>query len=195
MTRLWAGGGNDTLRGAAGADTMIGGTGNDTYFVDNAGDVVTENAGEGTDTVTTNVSYKCSPRHRKNFVLNTNWQGLNLTLTGNASNNTINGTAGNDILDGRAGNDTMIGGAGNDTYFVDSTGDVVTEAANGGTDTVNTTLLSYTLGGTLENLTFIGAGSFTGTGNALNNTVIGGASNDTLSGLRRQRRPGWWRRQ
>ncbi|MBW8891474.1 MAG: hypothetical protein JF617_04655, partial [Burkholderiales bacterium] len=42
--------GNDTLNGMTGNDTMVGGTGNDTYWVDSAGDVVTENAAEGTDT-------------------------------------------------------------------------------------------------------------------------------------------------
>src|SRR5262249_1654292 len=49
-------GGNDVLNGGAGADTMQGGTGNDTYLVDNAGDVVTENANEGTDLVQSSVS-------------------------------------------------------------------------------------------------------------------------------------------
>ena len=44
-------GGNDQLDGGFGAYTMNGGTGNDTYFVEDVGDVVNENSGEGTDTV------------------------------------------------------------------------------------------------------------------------------------------------
>ena len=43
--------GNDRLDGGAGVDHMLGGTGNDTYVVDNAGDVVDETDGDGTDTV------------------------------------------------------------------------------------------------------------------------------------------------
>jgi Ca2+-binding RTX toxin-like protein len=76
----------------------------------------------------------------------------------------------------------MAGGAGNDIYVVDNTGDVVTEAANAGTDTVSTTLLSYGLGLNVENLKFLGSGNFAGTGNSLNNVITGGAGDDTLKG-------------
>ena len=49
----------------------------------------------------------------------------------------------------------MVGGAGNDTYVVDATGDVVTEQADEGTDTIQSSV-SYTLGANVENLTLTG---------------------------------------
>ncbi|MFM6366801.1 MAG: hypothetical protein ACKPGN_00980, partial [Dolichospermum sp.] len=52
--------GNDTLIGGLGADTLYGGDGNDTYYVDNAGDVVTEyynDALGGVDTVFSSVNF------------------------------------------------------------------------------------------------------------------------------------------
>ena len=78
------------------------------------------------------------------------------TGIGNALDNTITGGIGNDTLNGGMGADTLIGGAGNDTYLVDNAGDVVTEAASAGTDTVKTTLGAYTLSANVENLTFTG---------------------------------------
>jgi len=51
-----------------------------------------------------------------------------------------------------------------------------------GIDTVTTASLTFTLAANVENLTFIGVGSFTGTGNAGNNVITGGASGDTLDG-------------
>ena len=47
---------------------------------------------------------------------------------------------------------------------------------------MRSTLNSYTLGDNVENLTFIGAGDFSGTGNDLANTITGGGGNDTLDG-------------
>ena len=80
------------------------------------------------------------------------------------------------------GNDTMSGGAGNDSYVVDSTGDRVSESTGAGADTVQTSLLSYTLGANVENLTFTGAGNFRGVGNSMNNSITGGNGNDMLFG-------------
>jgi Ca2+-binding RTX toxin-like protein len=76
----------------------------------------------------------------------------------------------------------MVGGLGNDTFVVDSVADVVIENVAEGTDTVQTTLNNYTLGANVENLTFTGAGDFSGTGNDLANTITGGAGNDALDG-------------
>src|SRR5207248_10881505 len=85
-------------------------------------------------------------------------------------------------LDGGAGADTMAGGAGNDYYYVDNTGDVVTEALNAGIDTIDTTLTSYTLGDNLENLTFGTEEDVSGTGNMLDNYIIDVLGHSTLSG-------------
>ena len=75
----------------------------------------------------------------------------------------------------------MTGGGGNDTYVVDNALDVVTEAANAGTDTVETSLTSYTLGANVERLIYTGAANFTGNGNTLDNFIQSGNGNDTLS--------------
>jgi Ca2+-binding RTX toxin-like protein len=93
------------------------------------------------------------------------------------------GNGGNDWLDGGAGGDTMTGGADDDTYVVDDASDQVVEDIGGGTDTVRTTLASYMLGFTVENLLYTGGGNFTGTGNALANRIEGNAGDDLLDGL------------
>jgi Ca2+-binding RTX toxin-like protein len=195
---LNGGAGNDTLDGGAGNDALNGGAGNDTYVNVEAGDTVTENAGEGTDTVqTAQLSYTLGANlenltftpatgnfagtgnELNNVITST---GGNDTLLGLGGNDTLNGGAGNDLLDGGTGTDTMAGGTGNDTYIVDVTADVVTEAAGAGTDLVRSLANAYTLSANVENLTFIGAGDFVGTGNAAVNIITGGAGNDTLNG-------------
>ncbi|WP_425504959.1 DUF4214 domain-containing protein [Rhizobium indicum] len=178
---LSGGAGNDTLDGGAGADHLIGGTGDDIYVVDNAGDVVTENAGEGNDTIRTSLAtYSLASLANVENLAYTGTAAF--TGTGNAVANIITGGSGNDTLDGGAGGDTLTGGAGNDTYIVDDAGDVVVEAAGGGTDIVKTVLASYTLAANVENLTYTGSSAFAGTGNELANAITGGAGADTLAG-------------
>jgi Ca2+-binding RTX toxin-like protein len=185
---LEGGAGNDFLHGRGGADTMIGGEGNDSYDVDHAGDVVAELAGEGTDTVNSTLAAYALGANVENlrFTGTGNFSGtgnaVNNSMVGGAGNDSLDGGAGNDTLNGGAGGDSMAGGAGNDSYLVDDALDAVSEAAGEGTDTVNTTLASYSLTDNVENLRFTGAGDFAGTGNAINNVMVGGAGNDTLGG-------------
>ena len=116
---LSGGDGNDWLDGGSGIDTLIGGTGNDTYAIDNVGDKVIENPGEGTDTVESALTYTLGANlenltHTGSAAINGTGNTLNNTLTGNSANNTLSSLAGNDTLNGGGGNDRLTGGAGAD---------------------------------------------------------------------------------
>lgn len=184
---LTGGDGNDTLNGGAGADTLVGGAGNDTYVVDNAADVVTELAVEGIDTIQSAVNWSLLGSNVENLSLTgsvateATGNALNNALNGNSANNLLTGGDGNDTLNGGAGTDTLVGGLGDDVYVVNVASDVVTEAASAGTDTVQSAV-TWTLGDTLENLTLTGSAAINGTGNALDNVLIGNYANNVLSG-------------
>jgi Ca2+-binding RTX toxin-like protein len=177
---------NNVITGNSGVNTLTGGLGDDTYVVQNSSDVVVENANEGSDTVQSGVAYTLGANLENltltgSSAINGTGNALNNVLTGNSVSNVLTGGAGDDVLDGGAGNDTLIGGLGNDTLVVNASGDVVTEAANEGVDTVQSGV-AYTLGANLENLTLTGSSAINGTGNALNNVLVGNSGVNTLTG-------------
>jgi len=117
--RIWTGAGQDFLDGGLGADTMIGGAGNDVYYIDQAGDVVTEAVNEGVDTVRSYVSHVLGANFENMLLVGAansagGGNGLNNLILGGVGNNKIWGGIGNDTLSGGAGNDTVHGGAGLD---------------------------------------------------------------------------------
>jgi Ca2+-binding RTX toxin-like protein len=91
------------------------------------------------------------------------------------------GGSGNDTFIGDGAVNNFAGGLGDDTYFVGA-GDTITEAAGAGIDQVFTTATTFTLSANVENLTYTGAGNFTGNGSAVNNVITGGTGVDLLSG-------------
>jgi Ca2+-binding RTX toxin-like protein len=117
------------------------------------------------------------------FTVNVTNSVENVVAGATTGNNTLNGTAGNDIINGLAGRDTMSGLAGNDTYFVENSGDKITENTNAGNDTVYLqTLTSYGMDNNVENLIYLSAANATLRGTAINNAIVGGTGNDTIQG-------------
>jgi Ca2+-binding RTX toxin-like protein len=178
--------GANALSGGTGADTLIGGAGNDTYTVDNTGDVLTELAGEGTDSVNSSVTYTLGANVENltltgTATINATGNALANILTGNSANNTLTGGDGDDYLDGLGGTDTMVGGLGNDTFVVAQSTDVTTENAGQGTDTVRAGI-AWTLGNNVENLVLTGTSAINGTGNTLDNVLTGNTATNSLTG-------------
>jgi serralysin len=191
--------GNDTLNGGAGSDILAGGAGNDTYLVE-TGDVVQELSTLATeiDTVRSQIDLSLSANLEQLYLdgtanLNGTGNSLDNLLVGNSGNNLLSGSAGDDEIDGGEGIDTLVGGEGNDVYVVDDTNTVIQE-----TSTLTTEIdavqswIDYTLGANLENLYLQGLGNVNGTGNTLDNLLVGNsegnnilsgkAGNDTLNG-------------
>ena len=174
--RLLGGDGNDILVGGAGNDYLDGGSGTDTVSFEGTTTSLSIDLSTALGTITTS--------------LGTDTLVSIEGIIGGSGNDVLKGDAGANYLDGGLGNDTLTGGAGDDIYGVDSTLDIVTELAGGGSDEVRASI-SYTLGSTLENLTLVGFDAINGTGNSLdnvitgnsgNNLLIGGAGNDRLDG-------------
>ncbi len=171
---------NNVLIGGLGGDTMDGGAGNDSYYLDSAGDVIKD--ASGIDTVYSSLGLYTLGTGLENLTL----IGLNpINGTGNTGNNTIIGNSNNNIIDGGSGSDVMIGGGSDnmtgDTYFVDRITDVV--IGDSGLDTIKSTVtFSLMAAPDVENLTLLGTAGLNGTGNALDNSLIGNSGANTLMG-------------
>ncbi len=111
------------------------------------------------------------------------------TLYGREGADTLIGGADADQLIGGTGADAMSGGLGNDVYFVDDAGDVVTELAGEGIDSIYASIdLSLAADQEIESLwANAGTTGLTLTGNDFANRILRAAGNDTLTGRRRQR--------
>ncbi|MGK5073395.1 calcium-binding protein [Janthinobacterium sp. ZB1P44] len=80
------------------------------------------------------------------------------------------GTADADVLTGTTGADVLEGLAGDDTYYVNDVGDVIVELANGGNDSVYTSV-NYTVAENVEKV-YLTAAGLTVTGNANTNNIF-----------------------
>ncbi len=109
--------GANVLDGKGGADFTQGREGNDVYIVDNALDIVFENAAEGSDAVYTKVSYALNDAYEVETLSTFDWAATTaINLTGNAGANYLIGNAGANVLDGKGGNDFLVSQGGADVF-------------------------------------------------------------------------------
>jgi Ca2+-binding RTX toxin-like protein len=177
--------GNDTIDGDAGADSLVGGAGNDSYYVDNLGDIISENASEGTDKVKSTITYTLSNNLEMLYLLGNkaiNGTGniLNNLVKGNDAANTITGGSGNDTLTGNDGNDVLVGGLGNDSLAGNSGADTFTfNVPNEGIDRISDFSLSQ--GDSIAvSASGFGGGLIAGTSITADRFVLGSTAADSF---------------
>lgn len=193
--QLDGGNGNDTLSGGAGDDTLIGGSGFDTvtYAAAASGVAVSldttalqATGAEGRDRLL-GVEALIGSAHDDTLIgslianVLTGGDGADI-LDGGRGNDTLYGGSGNDTLIGGAGINRLEGGAGDDRYEVEDPRDIIVELAGGGTDHVFAQQ-SFALADQVENLTLLGLRDISGTGNGLDNEIVGNTRSNTLRGL------------
>jgi len=164
--------GADELQGGAGNDMLYGGTGNDRLFGQGGNDTIY--GGEGDDLILGSTA--------ANEEAPTAEQPDNNWLYGGAGNDVLLGGAGRDYLDGGQGADFMEGGKGDDTYIVNSVNDTILEKTNEGYDVVISSA-NYLLNTGIEELHLLEGFDIHGTGNALDNKIVGNSRNNILDGV------------
>ncbi|EHK75328.1 Hemolysin-type calcium-binding protein [Sinorhizobium meliloti CCNWSX0020] len=179
---------DDTFMGLGGRDTINGGAGVDTVRYDRD---VARGATKGVSiNLTTGVAIDSfGSQDALSGIENVRATNFKDSIVGSSVSNFLRAFAGGDTLDGGAGGDVMRGGSGDDTYFVENTGDLVDESSDNGAglDIVRSSI-SFSLGniaavkGNVENLGLQGSNAIDGTGNALNNVLVGNGKANTLNG-------------
>jgi Ca2+-binding RTX toxin-like protein len=170
--KLTGNSGANTLNGGSGADNMAAGDGSDNYYVDNAGDIVTETnstATGGSDTVHSYLaSYTLGANIENGRILSTG----TANLTGNELDNVLYVGAGNNVFNGGLGTDTV-------SYMYAASAVTVSLAstaaqATGGSGTDTLVGIERLIGSNYNDTLSGGSG---------NNTLTGGGGKDTLAGM------------
>lgn len=191
---LTAGAGDDVLNGGTGSDMMDGGAGDDIYYVDNAGDTVVETTSATTyvdqgQYVTTYVDqghyvttyvdqgyynttyvdqgYYYESGYTESGQPNMVWQPVLVAQTSWVPNVVAQTTWSPNVVAQTTWSPNVVA--------------QTTVSDSGGIDTVNASI-SFVLGINQENLTLTGTAAVNGTGNALNNVLVGNLAANILAG-------------
>lgn len=200
---MTGGAGVDTLLMYGGNNMANGGIGSDIYFSYTATDQISEAGGDGIDTVyaTYNITLGtgleqlilfggatgATGSSDNNIIYGNSVAGPVVisgmggsdVIFGGAGNDTLNGGDGVDLLFGLGGTNTLVGGADTDIYYIESTGNTITEDVGGGFDTMYSNV-NITMAANIEQLIIYGAAT-SATGSAENNYIYGNASSFALT--------------